>query len=152
MSEAPLHPCQECGACCAYFRVSFYWRETEEGAFPVPRASTEEYSDFRLCMKGTNLKHRSRCVELEGKVGERVGCQIYLSRPTPCREFAAAFENGLGNPRCDEARARYGLRPLRPEDWLASHDLTRETLPAAAARTQPAGRGGHETAESGGEL
>ncbi|MLR39642.1 YkgJ family cysteine cluster protein, partial [Salmonella enterica subsp. enterica] len=22
-----LNPCMTCGACCAYFRVSFYWAE-----------------------------------------------------------------------------------------------------------------------------
>ncbi|HDH0840599.1 TPA: YkgJ family cysteine cluster protein, partial [Klebsiella pneumoniae] len=25
MSE--INPCMTCGACCAYFRVSFYWAE-----------------------------------------------------------------------------------------------------------------------------
>ncbi|HOC10952.1 MAG TPA: YkgJ family cysteine cluster protein, partial [Thermomonas sp.] len=22
-----MHPCLSCGACCAYFRVSFHWSE-----------------------------------------------------------------------------------------------------------------------------
>lgn len=68
-------------------------------------------------MKGTNQKHHVRCVELEGKVGQRVSCRNYSGRPTPCHEFAASYENGRKNPRCDEARAHYGLAPLTREDF-----------------------------------
>ena len=25
------NPCIECGACCAYYRASFYWAEADEG-------------------------------------------------------------------------------------------------------------------------
>ncbi len=52
-------------------------------------------------------------------MGEAVACKIYESRPTPCRDFTASFENGEPNPRCDQARARYGLPPLTPQSWNA---------------------------------
>ncbi len=52
-------------------------------------------------------------------MGEEVACKIYESRPTPCRDFTASFENGEANPRCDQARARYGLPPLTPRSWNA---------------------------------
>lgn len=115
------HPCLTCGACCAYFRVSFYWREAEpDSETQVPVELTDNYSSTFRTMKGTSNKHHARCVALEGKVGEQVGCSIYQHRPTPCRAFDASFENGEHNPRCDQARAKYGLRPLQRKDWLSA--------------------------------
>jgi Fe-S-cluster containining protein len=126
-----LHPCQTCGACCAYYRVSFYWREAEEAVegrhAPVPIELTENRGDFYRTMLGTSSKHHSRCVALDGKVGEQVGCSIYTLRPSPCRDFEASFEDGTHHPRCDEARARYQLRPLTRKDW----ESFRKSAPAA---------------------
>ena len=119
-SAAPaLHPCQKCGACCAKWRVQFYWREAEksDSAHPVPAGYFEELNDQMRAMNGTTAKHRPRCVALSGRIGEEVGCRIYLNRPSPCRAFAASFEDGKKNPRCDEARAAHGLRPLTVTDW-----------------------------------
>ena len=124
-----VHPCQTCGACCAYFRVSFYWREAEEAAegrhAPVPVELTDEGTAMFRVMKGTSDKHHVRCVALEGKVGDAVSCSIYSLRPTPCREFTASFEAGEHEPRCDQARAKYNLKPLTRRDWA----------PASAAGT-----------------
>ena len=113
------HPCLSCGACCAYFRVSFYWREAEKTDTPhaVPLELTVDYTDNYRSMRGTTEKHWVRCVALEGKVGTRVACEIYGSRPSPCRAFGASFEDGQPNPRCDEARAKYGMPPLKRKDW-----------------------------------
>lgn len=108
------HPCHSCGACCAYFRVAFYWREAE--SFP-DQESFEDLDSLKRQMRGTNQKHGLRCCKLEGKVGEQVSCSMYKDRPTPCREFRASYENGEQNQRCDEARAHYGMAPLRPRDW-----------------------------------
>ena len=107
-----MHPCLSCGACCAALRVSFYWAE------PVPEAVTEPIGPFRAAMRGTNQKP-PRCVALEGTVGEAVRCTIYADRPSPCREFAASWEDGERNERCDEVRARHGLPPLTAESWTA---------------------------------
>jgi Fe-S-cluster containining protein len=113
------HPCLSCGACCATFRVLFYWRETEKSgaAHPVPLELTEDTDDFRKCMKGTNQKNQIQCVALKGRIGKYVGCQIYENRPSTCRAFAASYENGKPNKKCDLARAAHGLKPLRPCDW-----------------------------------
>lgn len=118
-SPKKLHPCQECGACCAKWRVQFYWREAEkaDSPNPVPANLFEDVTDIYRAMKGTTAKHRPRCTALAGRIGQEVGCRIYESRPSPCRAFAASFENGMKNPRCDEARAVHGLRPLSPADW-----------------------------------
>ena len=44
-----------------------------------------------------------------------MSCGIYNSRPSPCRAFRYSYEDGgPREPRCDEARASIGLRPLSP--------------------------------------
>lgn len=51
------NPCMHCGACCAYFRVSFYWAEMVSGGGVVPDELTEPLTPFLSCMKGTNSKN-----------------------------------------------------------------------------------------------
>lgn len=116
-----IHPCQKCGACCAAYRVSFYWREAEKSdhTFPVPSHYWEESDPQLRSMKGTSQKHQPKCIALKGRVGDFVKCEIYLNRPSPCKQFKASYENGIYQPRCDEARAKHGLKPLLKSDWLA---------------------------------
>ena len=100
------HPCLKCGACCASFRVSFYWAETD--AHPdgsVPQALTVAITLHFVAMRGTPQRP-VRCVSLRGDIGREVGCAIHEQRSSTCREFA------LGEPRCDEARRLHGLAPL----------------------------------------
>jgi Fe-S-cluster containining protein len=112
------NPCLHCGACCAYFRVSFYWGEAEKDqGGSVPSDLTEDVSQFFRCMQGTNQK-KPRCIALGGQVGEKVACQIYADRPTPCRDFGVHWKNGfiqagLGEmARCNKARSAWGLPKL----------------------------------------
>jgi len=114
------HPCLTCGACCAFFRVAFYWREaeTQEHAQAVPAQLWHELTPWLRGMNGTEKKHNPKCTSLQGRIGELVGCQIYANRPSPCREFQASFENGQINTRCDQARAKHGLPKLTGLDWL----------------------------------
>lgn len=130
-----LNPCMTCGACCAFFRVSFYWAEASDAGGPVPVHLTEPVSPFLRCMAGTNQK-QSRCGALSGSPGENVSCTIYENRPSACREFAMSGEDGEVNEACNRARARYGLPPLY-KDMLfhtsldaATHGLSRVQLPA----------------------
>lgn len=109
---AMANPCISCGACCAHFRVQFYWREN------VPAKMFEELDSRYRCMKGTNDKHHPKCSGLAGRIGKDAKCSIYESRPTPCREFTASWANGKRNERCDEARKRHGLEPLTPDAFL----------------------------------
>ncbi|OVZ95703.1 YkgJ family cysteine cluster protein [Yersinia frederiksenii] len=109
--SAEINPCVNCGACCAYFRVSFYWAEAKEGGGTVPNAMTEQVTPFISCMSGTNSKS-PRCIALQGDVGQSVSCSIYGDRPPPCHEFERSGEAGEPNPYCDRARAHYGLPPL----------------------------------------
>ena len=102
-----------CGACCAWFRVSFYWAEGDDGGGPVPSDLTESLTPFLRCMAGTNEK-KPRCRALHGEVGHAVRCTIYDARPSPCREFLMSGERGQHNKACDRARAAYGLPPQAP--------------------------------------
>ncbi|WP_071604077.1 MULTISPECIES: YkgJ family cysteine cluster protein [Dickeya] len=116
-----INPCITCGACCAYFRVSFYWSEADDGVGAVPVTLTESISPHLRCMAGTNTKP-ARCCALKGEIGQAVHCRIYASRPSPCREFSPSGENGQRNEACDRARAAYGLPALTP---VVSHERER---------------------------
>lgn len=117
------NPCLTCGACCAFYRASFYWTEGDDvtpGGVPVDM--TEKMNDFRRVMKGTNT-NRPRCIALLGIIGGQVSCAIYDKRASICREFEVSWENGNHNERCDKARQFYGLEPINPETWDGPGDL-----------------------------
>jgi len=111
----PINPCLKCGACCAFFRASFYWTEasdvTENG---VPVQLTCQFGPFRRMMLGT-VGPSPRCVALLGTVGQEVRCTIYENRASICRAFDPSWMNGVANPRCDQARAAWHLEPLSPD-------------------------------------
>lgn len=71
----------------------------------MPEALTEPIPPHRVAMRGT-LAAPVRCVALQGRVGQAVGCAIYAQRASTCREFTE------GDERCQEARRRHG-RALR---------------------------------------
>jgi len=92
--------CQRCGACCAHFRVSFYWAEAE--AWGLPSALVHPLPPLHACMAGTANKPR-RCVALAGELGQQVACTVYAQRPSPCREVQP------GDAQCLKARAAHGM-------------------------------------------
>nr|WP_252492504.1 YkgJ family cysteine cluster protein [Escherichia coli] len=91
-----LNPCMTCGACCAFFRVSFYWAEADDAGGTIPARLTEQISPFHRCMSGTNQKN-PRCIALAGTPGKNACCTIYKNRSSTCREFAMSGENGVVN-------------------------------------------------------
>ena len=104
------NPCMTCGACCACFRVSFYWAEADEAeGGTIPAAMAVRLNDFRWAMLGTE-KRQKRCVALQGQIGKHVSCGIYDRRPSQCREFRVSWEDGIRNAMCDRARATYGMQ------------------------------------------
>ena len=112
MSIVGINPCVSCGACCALFRVSFYWSEIDPVCGgKVPAALTNKLNAHRVSMKGTDSQ-QPRCVCLQGIVGEQVYCDIYPLRPSTCREFTHAWQDGAANERCDNARLAWNLPPL----------------------------------------
>jgi uncharacterized protein len=95
--------CLSCGACCAAFRVSFYWAETDlDPLGSVPSHLTRQVNQHYVCMAGTE-KSPVRCVALQGEVGKQVSCAIYAQRSSTCREFEA------GTDACNRARAKLNL-------------------------------------------
>ena len=96
-------PCQTCGACCARFRVSFYWSEAL--VRNLPDALVEQVNPWMSCMAGTQGP-APHCAALQGTVGTHVSCAIYAQRPEPCRQVQ------VRDDKCTQARAKYGLPPL----------------------------------------
>ena len=119
-AAASRFDCRDCGACCASFRVSFYWAEAE--AFGLPEALVEQLSPWYACMAGTNAAS-PRCQALQGEVGHCVTCAVYRQRPSPCREVQP------GDAQCRKARLACRL-PLLVVP-------TTETGPGLAAATLP---------------
>lgn len=113
---AKRNPCLSCGACCAAFRASFYWREgDDETPGGVPVGLTDDLNATYRVMKGTRgLK--PRCIALNGEIGVSVLCAIYGRRPTVCGEFPPSHENGEPHARCDKARTVHGLAVLCPDE------------------------------------
>ena len=68
------NPCISCGACCAYFRASFYWAESDL-ATPagVPHELTDHLQTALPCHEG-NRRPDPRCVALQGVIGDLVYC------------------------------------------------------------------------------
>lgn len=110
------NPCVGCGACCAYFRVSFHWSECKSSHGNVDDDKTSQVTPHRVAMKGTEGKN-PRCVNLSGTVGVDSSCSDYTSRPTPCRDFDASYEKNIQSEGCDKARISHGLTPLTISDW-----------------------------------
>jgi len=101
----PDHPCLQCGACCAAFRVDFAADELDECGGSVPAGLAVEVRHGTWRLRGTDHAP-PRCAALVGRVGERASCGIYEWRPGPCRELEP------GSPACENARARHGLARL----------------------------------------
>lgn len=101
--SATDNPCLSCGACCAYYRITFHADE----ALAIPAEYLEQIQPEVSCMKGTN-NYPPRCSALRGEVGQQVSCAIYENRPSPCREFNEYELDGTPNMRCFKLR---GITP-----------------------------------------
>lgn len=123
MNQPNHNPCITCGACCAFFRASFYWGESDLAVSNgVPSSMTVSISDFRLVMKGTRGSN-PRCIALMGIIGKKVHCSIYDRRSTVCRDFMPSWQDGKPNEGCDRARRKWGLSPLQPDAWHSPGDF-----------------------------
>lgn len=111
MTAAAENPCLSCAACCAAFRVSFYWTEADDApGGRVPAEHTEQLNAHLRCMKGTNAK-APHCAMLAGGVPGGL-CTIYENRPSPCREVEPYEADGSPGEKCSRARAIHHLPPL----------------------------------------
>ena len=100
-----MSACQQCGACCASFRVDFSVEELDDNGGSVPSGLTVPLTDTLCRMRGTDHSP-PRCAALMGKIGVQVSCGIYEWRSSPCREFSE------GSDACNRARMRQGLPAL----------------------------------------
>ena len=107
------NPCLSCGACCAHFRVSFFWGECQSAGGSVPDSVVVAINSTFVAMIGTDRKP-TRCSAVMGEVGHGVRCTMYEHRSSSGQHFHASWEHGEHNPRCDAARAAHGLLPLEP--------------------------------------
>ncbi len=98
---ANANACLSCGACCTFFRVSFYWAEAEQ----MPADYVEHLTPVYSCMKGTN-QATPRCIALQGEVGKSVSCGMYEQRSSSCKEVQIA------DHQCNKARIAHGMIPL----------------------------------------
>ncbi|WP_321899854.1 YkgJ family cysteine cluster protein [Paraburkholderia heleia] len=122
MSEA----CLDCGACCATFRVSFYWTEADTGmGGRTPEELVTQIGPLYVAMRGTD-RMQPRCAALNGTIGEKVSCGVYENRSSACREFTA------GDDRCNRARAKHCLDTL-----LVKEDAAWERLVHAPVFESP---------------
>ena len=93
--------CFSCGACCAHFRVSFYWAE----GIAMPEHYIQPLTAVYSCMQGTH-QAQPYCAALEGKIGKQVSCAIYTVRSSSCKEVQVADE------QCNKARRAYNMIPF----------------------------------------
>ncbi len=126
------NPCLSCGACCAYFRVSFHWSETEpELGGKVPIELTEPLRTHECAMRGTS-QAQPYCTALDADIGRHSRCTIHDCRPSVCAAVPASLEFGERSRQCDKARAAWGLPMLTAADW-SGVDLDERNQPPAAA-------------------
>jgi len=112
------HPCLSCGACCAFYRVSFHWSEAEPAlGGVVPPELTVALRSHERAMRGT-ASGTPRCVALDAEIGRYSRCSIHPVRPQPCRDVPASLEFGEPSRQCDNARVAHGLPPLTSADWI----------------------------------
>lgn len=115
MPSDDSNPCLDCGVCCAHFRVSFYVGELDgENGGTVPANMTSKVNDVMACMQGTECGN-GKCAALGGVIGEKIWCNIYENRPTPCREYPVWLDDGTPNTDCQRLRKKFGLPELKPQ-------------------------------------
>jgi Fe-S-cluster containining protein len=108
------NPCLSCGACCATHSFAIYWETSNNKNAPAHIAAGSDPFQHILLEETADIPP---CRRLVGTVGKDVHCSIYDRRPEVCRSFTPSWADGRHNPGCDRARAKFGLRPLNPEDW-----------------------------------
>lgn len=123
------HPCLTCGACCAFFRVSFHWSEADPAlGGQVPFELTEPLRAHERAMRGTS-QAQPRCIALDADIGRYSRCTIHDRRPSVCAAVPASYEFGEASAQCEKARIAHGLPALTPEDWAGVSDAERNPLP-----------------------
>jgi len=103
--------CQACGACCCNTQRNLMLDSREY----VEVTKTDELFKRKDLLQQLTVRNddgqfhlklvgaEQRCVNLDGDIGEGVGCEIYPLRPAGCRRVEA------GDEECLRARRKFGL-------------------------------------------
>ncbi|MFL6468461.1 MAG: YkgJ family cysteine cluster protein [Pyrinomonadaceae bacterium] len=102
--------CVTCGVCCSLPLIVTVPRGDEKRLKEYWDITVDEVVVERVI--GRDLQ-TGRCINLEGTLGESIGCRIYEDRPNICRAFDA------GSDRCLEYRRMYGIDPQLTASELA---------------------------------
>lgn len=122
------HPCLTCGACCAYFRVSFHWSETDPAlGGRVPIELTDALRTHERVMRGTS-QSQPRCIALDADIGRYSRCSIHDRRPSACAAVPASL-NSTAQRAVRQIRLAHGLHALTDADWLGVDEAQRNPLP-----------------------
>lgn len=77
------HPCLTCGACCAYFRVSFHWSEADPAlGGRVPIELTDALRTHERVMRGTS-QSQPRCIALDATSAATAAAASTTGAPLP---------------------------------------------------------------------
>lgn len=104
LGATKIPPCQECGACCSYFKITFYKDINKQ----LPTDMVIKINKNTNAMKGADI-FKGKCCAFNGTIGKNCECTIYNVRPNVCREFPVYLRNGKQNPKCYRAREHFGL-------------------------------------------
>jgi len=126
-----INPCVECGACCATFRVSFYWAEADDApGGTVPAALTGRLHAHLRVMQGTD-RPEPRCCALQGEIGGK----RQLRDLSPAVQYLPGLQGRLGG-----RRAKRGLQPRPGPAWPAPRWNLRPSAPRASLARPEASR------------
>lgn len=120
------NPCMTCGACCAYFRVSFYWAEASDGGGTVPVDLTEPLTPFcAVCAAPT--KNRAAVWH----------CKVSLGYP-PAVPFTRIAPARVALSRCREGVARSMRHAIAPAPAMDYRRFTKICFSIQALMLPPA--------------
>lgn len=105
-----IFDCQSCGACCCNSAKNIkiqsraYVEVDETSALLKSKPLLKQLAERREGAWFMKLVgDEQRCTALSGAIGERVGCDIYVLRPSGCRRV------NPGDDECLDARRLHGL-------------------------------------------
>ena len=104
------YDCQACGACCCNplenaAEGSHWWVEIadDERILSLRKVAPRHVHRDADGVPHLRRDDRGRCTALRGKLGDRVRCAIYDSRPRACRR------EERGSAECARARTERGI-------------------------------------------
>ena len=121
-ASAPVPDCIPCGACCIYGLVIPINRREPEPLKRYLEIALDDADDVvieRVFERGAD----GRCINLDGVVGQEIGCGVYPDRPQICRDFDA------GSDRCFGYRRMYGIDSPLSEMELAEAERKLSGIP-----------------------